>query len=139
MAHNRWWSNNTDYARANGGDYAFSDTAAHMVVPLEQRFWDWLLGTAAKTWGLAVYEQDWLFNEFEGVPLLTTNATAGRSWLNQMGAAAAKAGVTIQLCMPYPRHALQSVESTAMTQIRVSDDYVPGPAWSHQDSLAMGV
>ena len=54
--------------------------------------------------------------------------------LNQMGAAAAKAGITIQLCMPYPRHALQSVESVAMTQIRVSDDYVPGPDWSHQDS-----
>ena len=36
--------------------------------------------------------------------------------------------------MPYPRHALQSVELLAVTQVRVSDDYVPGPAWTHQDS-----
>jgi hypothetical protein len=80
------------------------------------------------------YEQDWLFNELEGVPLLTQNATAGRDWLMQMGRAAEKAGITIQLCMPYPRHALQSVELPAVTQIRVSDDYVPGPYWTHEDS-----
>ena len=52
----------------------------------------------------------------------------------QMGLAAQKAGITIQYCMPYPRHALQSVELPAVTQIRVSDDYVPGPDWTHQDS-----
>jgi hypothetical protein len=57
MAHNRWWSNNTDYAIANGGAFAFSDNSAPMVVPLEQRFWDFLLGDAARRWGLAVYEQ----------------------------------------------------------------------------------
>jgi len=28
-------------------------------------------------------------------------------------------------CMPYPRHALQSVEIPAVTQVRASDDYVP--------------
>jgi hypothetical protein len=105
-----------------------------MVVPLEQRFWDFLLGNAAKNWGMTVYEQDWLFNEFEGVPLLTQNATAGRNWLLQMGRAAETAGITIQLSMAYPRMALQSVELPAVTQIRVSDDYVPGPYWTHEDS-----
>ena len=128
------WSNNTDYAVANGGKFRFSDSTAPMVVPLEQRFWDHLLGNAAKNWGLTVYEQDWLFNEFEGVPLLTQNATAGRNWLLQMGRAAETAGVTIQLCMAYPRMALQSVELPAVTQIRVSDDYVPGSYWTHEDS-----
>eukprot|EP01043_Picozoa_sp_COSAG02_P034501 COSAG02_NODE_2416_length_8909_cov_10.038252_5_plen_183_part_00 len=128
------WSNNTDYAVANGGSFQFSDSTAPMVVPLEQRFWDFLFGNAANKWGLAVYEQDWLFNEFEGVPLLTQNATAGRNWLLQMGKAAETAGITIQLCMAYPRMALQSVELPAVTQIRVSDDYVPGPYWTHEDS-----
>jgi hypothetical protein len=28
--------------------------------------------------------------------------------------------------MPYPRHALQSVEIQAVTQVRASDDHVPG-------------
>ena len=32
------------------------------------------------------------------------------------------------------RVTLQSVELPAVTQIRVSDDYVPGPDWTHQDS-----
>ena len=32
---------------------------ATMVVPLEQRFWDDLLSSSL-SWGLTVYEQDWL-------------------------------------------------------------------------------
>ena len=80
----------------------------------------------SKKWGLAVYEQDWLYNEFNGVPMLTRNATMARTWLMQMGEAAQKNGLTIQYCMAYPRHALQSVEIPAVTQIRASDDYVPG-------------
>ena len=42
-----------------------------------------------------------------------------------MDAGAEVAGVTIQLCMAYPRHALQSVEMAQVTQIRASDDHVP--------------
>jgi hypothetical protein len=103
-------------------------------VPLEQAFWDFLLGKSKK-WGLAVYEQDWLYNEFNGVPILTSNATMARTWLMQMGEAAHKNNLTIQYCMAYPRHALQSVEIPAVTQIRASDDYVPGnhgtpPNWN---------
>jgi hypothetical protein len=49
-----------------------------------------------------------------------------RAWLMQMGEAAEKNNITIQYCMAYPRHALQSVEIPAVTQIRASDDYVPG-------------
>lgn len=75
--------------------------------------------------------QDWLFNELEGVSLLTTNATAARTWLMQMQAGAALAGTTIQFCMAYPRHALQSVEMPAVTQIRASDDHVPGANYIH--------
>lgn len=32
----------------------------------------------------------------------------------------------MQLCMSYPRHALQSVEMATATQIRASDDHMPG-------------
>ena len=92
---------------------------------LEEAFWDYLLSTS-KEWGLAVYEQDWLYNEFNGVPLLTENATMARDWLLQMGRAAERNNLTIQYCMAYPRHALQSLEISAVTQIRASDDYVPG-------------
>ena len=43
-----------------------------------------------------------------------------------MGAGAAAAGVSMQLCMAYPRHALASIEMPTVTQIRASDDHVPG-------------
>ena len=119
VGHNRFWSSDSPYAKQNGGDFAFSEwkSAKDYIVPLEQRFWDFLIGKSKK-WGLAVYEQDWLYNEFNGVPMLTENATMARTWLMQMGEAASKNDITIQYCMAYPRHALQSVEIQAVTQIR---------------------
>ena len=44
------------------------------------------------------YEQDWLFNELEGVPALTKNVTLGRQWLLQMGEGAAAADLSVQYC-----------------------------------------
>ena len=76
-----------------------------------------------------------LFNLLEGVDLLTTDVTAGRTWLLQMNAGALQSGVPIQFCMAYPRHALQSLEMSQVTQIRASDDHVPSNgdfATSHQ-------
>lgn len=49
---------------------------------------------------------------------LTSDPTAARQWLLQMAGGAAAAGVTIQMCMAYPRHALQSLEMPAVTQVR---------------------
>ena len=132
-AHNRWWSKNTDYALENGGQYAFfvdapgSPAGGVMALPLEERFWADLLQNTTSAWGggLATYEQDWLYNELGGVDALLTNLTLGRQWLLQMGAGAQQAGVSMQLCMAYPRHLLQSVEIAAVTQVRASDDHVP--------------
>ena len=31
-----------------------------MGVPVQQSFWDFLLSSSKKQWGLMVYEQDWL-------------------------------------------------------------------------------
>ncbi|EDQ85462.1 uncharacterized protein MONBRDRAFT_34228 [Monosiga brevicollis MX1] len=102
IGHNRWWSPETSYSKQNGGEYDFSDkNEGSAVVPLEQRFWDDLLKSSA-TWGLTVYEQDWLYNELEKVPMLTKNITMGREWLLQMGLAATRNNMTIQYCMPCP-------------------------------------
>ena len=132
-AHNRWWSNNTDYSVKNGGDYLFftdppeSAAGGIMALPLEERFWADLLQNTTAQWGggLATYEQDWLYNELGGVDALLTNLTLGRQWILQMAGGAQAAGVTMQLCMAYPRHLLQSVEAPAITQVRASDDHVP--------------
>ena len=39
IGHNRFWSNDSPYAEANGGDFAFSAnaTSKEYIVPLEQR------------------------------------------------------------------------------------------------------
>jgi hypothetical protein len=65
-------------------------------LPLEQAFWDDLMESSRK-WGLYTYEQDWLDREFDDVKQLTTNASLARTWLMQMGTAAAKHGLTIQV------------------------------------------
>eukprot|EP01064_Diplonema_japonicum_P018967 TRINITY_DN2766_c0_g1_i1.p1 TRINITY_DN2766_c0_g1~~TRINITY_DN2766_c0_g1_i1.p1 ORF type:complete len:748 (+),score=157.49 TRINITY_DN2766_c0_g1_i1:51-2294(+) len=126
IGHNRYWDHGTSYSIHNGGPFNFSDDGAnHYVVPLTQDFWDFLM-ERSKAWGLTTYEQDWLYNEFNSVPYLQRSATMARDWLLQMGSAAEKNGLTIQYCMPYTRHVLQSVEVPVVTQVRASDDYVPG-------------
>ena len=66
VAHNRYWSANTDYAKQNGGEFDFiiePDSHQGLAMPTEQRFWDYLMSSSLE-WGLKVYEQDWLYNEF---------------------------------------------------------------------------
>ena len=48
----------------------------------------------------------------------------GRNWLTQMGHGAALAGIDIQYCMTLPREVLQSVETTSVTRVRASEDYL---------------
>jgi len=125
QAHNRYWSADTDYARQNGGDYDFI-VEERMAIPTTQVFWDDLMANKTAEWGLAVYEQDWLYNEFEGLNATLQNATLGRDWLMQMGAGAAKVNVTVQYCMSYARMVMQTVEIPAVSQFRAGDDYGPG-------------
>ena len=126
MAHNRYWSASTPYARQNGGQWRFEiDRASGFAVPSDRDFWDHLF-LPARRWRLQVYEQDWMNFQHERLPVLTRSATAARRWLVEMGAAAADAGISIQYCMSYVRHVLQSVESVAVSQARGSGDYRAG-------------
>lgn len=57
----------TAYAKVNGGQYDFIvEKDNHKAIPTEQAFWDFLMSSSKKDWNLAVYEQDWLHNEWEG-------------------------------------------------------------------------
>jgi len=123
VGHNRYWSDNTDYAIQNGGEYEFAiDPSSKHALPLTQRFWDYLMESSRK-WGLYTYEQDWLDDEYDRMSPLQTNATLARTWLMQMGTAAEKHGLTIQYCMSHSRHMMQSLELPAVTQARASGDY----------------
>ncbi len=144
VGHNRYWSNDTDYAKQNGGKFDFILDTNGYAVPIDTHFWKYLLSTAKKDLNLIVYEQDWLDREYEHVNELRSVLNLGETWLNQMGQAALDLGLTIQYCMPWNRHILQSVMNSAVTQIRVSDDYQPGNGqWQVGDttilSHAMGV
>ena len=67
-----------------------------MALPSSQDFWDYLIGSAKRNWGLLVYEQDWLYTTFNDLYALQENVTLGRTWLMEMGEAAQRYGVTIQ-------------------------------------------
>ena len=86
-----------------------------------QTFWDWLF-KLSKRWGLIVYEQDYMTAQFLGLNAFKENITAARTWLNLMGKAALKNGVAIQYCMATSRCSMQSLENSAVTQVRVIDN-----------------
>ncbi|XP_070576651.1 uncharacterized protein [Ptychodera flava] len=125
-AHNRWWTYTAVYAKVNGGKYNFivERDDGHSI-PQDAEFWDYLLATS-REWQLIMYEQDWLNHEFEHMHATLQNVSVARDWLLQMGSGASKNDMTVQYCMPMPRHVLQSVEIPSVTQIRASDDYQPG-------------
>lgn len=93
---------------------------------MDQKFWTDIFAFS-KTWGLTVYEQDWLNVEFNNLNITTENVRVGSTWLRQMGKGARKAGINIQYCMSPSRAALQTVEIPSVTQARTSDDYLSSP------------
>ena len=65
--HNRMWSSNNVYAKQNGGAYDFIiDEDTNLAIPTDQTLWDDLIANKTPA-GLVTYEQDWMYNEFEGL------------------------------------------------------------------------
>ena len=126
--HNRHFALDNVYARQNGGPWDFT-CGPKACLPLQQEFWDYLIKDKVGKKGMTVYWQDFLSTATSSVEMLWTSPTLGRQWLTQMGRACSDNGVTIQYCMSYGRHVLQSVEVPAVTQIRASDDYHCNDNW----------
>ena len=61
--------------------------------------------------------QDWLNVQLDKITALKTNLTLGQIWLSQMNEAAKANNVFIQYCMSNPRHALQSLTLSQVTQV----------------------
>lgn len=143
VAHNRFWSSETDYAIQNGGKYRFA-MEGNLSLPLQEEFWNDLF-EQAKLWGLTVYEQDWLDVQTQSMHLTLQTVEGARTWLVQMGNAAKRHNIPIQYCMSWPRHILQSLEIDSVTQARASGDYQPGnDQWaglgiSSMFSFALGI
>jgi hypothetical protein len=141
-AHNRMWSGEVTYAKANGCrgadcfDFVVPEPGGQQgALPMTEDFWLWLIGDSVK-WGLQMYEQDWLYTEFTGVNgTLLHSATLGRQWLMQMDRGVHEHNLGLQLCMAWPRHVLQSLEMASVTQGRASSDYnVKSEQWRIGDN-----
>ena len=124
MAHNRYWSADTDYAKQNGGNFDFI-IDGNLALPNDSSFWQYLLSSSKLQWDLFVYEQDWLLTVSGEFAPIQNDLFLGRDWLMQMGTAAKELDLTIQYCMPWTRHLLQTVEIPVVTQVRASGDYQP--------------
>lgn len=75
---------------------------------------------------LAVYEQDWLNDQWERLDCLKQNLSLPLLWFGNMDRAARSMNVSIQLCMPLPAHILHSSTMQQVHTIRGSTDYQPG-------------
>eukprot|EP00127_Corallochytrium_limacisporum_P006483 Clim_evm14s229 gene=Clim_evmTU14s229 len=140
-AHNRWWDEDTTYAKDNGGEYEiYIEHVNNVSIPLgTDDFWNDLMRKAKVEREIGVYEQDWLDEQMKRTELVRQDAEAGDRWMRSMGKGAIEQGVEIQLCMVYPRHVLSAVSMASangrggsgpvtpvVTHIRGSDDYQPG-------------
>ena len=127
VLHNRWFSaNNNTYITDLGFADSFIVESAHdFALPIKADVFEYLMGRAQK-WGMTVYEQDWLITVWETMDVTKSNVTAGETWLAAMAQAASSLGITIQYCMPLPRHMLESTKHQAVTNARASGDYHPG-------------
>lgn len=114
VAHSRWLSPQTVYlanATALGGFYTGGAPGPGGLSPADPaEFFGYVIGQAAREWGLVTYEQDWTFRCFlAGLPTFGTHVDAAGSWDVGMGAAAAAAGAGVAYGTGTPSDLMQSV------------------------------
>lgn len=136
VLHNRWLSPTNWYRTVAkvGGEWTeceknkngtgCSSDAAVLPIDLDD-YWSFFF-QQQKGFGLAVYEQDFLYTQYSKVSLLQTNATFADDWLRTMAHHAAAAELKLQYCMPYPREYLASTQHANVVTIRASGDYRAG-------------
>ncbi|MFN7995243.1 MAG: hypothetical protein U0Q18_16665, partial [Bryobacteraceae bacterium] len=117
VTHARWIDASSPYRRqfGNSGN-----------VVLDPKYWT-NVAVYLRNAGAAVYEQDWLAANAQP----DFNLTAPGEFLDNMADAMAGQGITIQYCMPGPRHVLQSVKYSNVTTIRASLDRFGPDRWTN--------
>ncbi|MDQ3811660.1 MAG: hypothetical protein M3336_15370, partial [Chloroflexota bacterium] len=90
----------------------------------DARYWEDAMAYLAAA-GVVTYEQDWLGNEAQPV----YDLVAPGAFLDNMAIAARRHGLTLQYCVPLPRHVLQTLNYPQVTTIRVSNDRFDPTRW----------
>ena len=129
VAHTRYYSSQTTYAKQNGGTYDFL-VQFNSSLPIDSRFWPDIFHQRSD-WGLVTLFSDWLMTISDGFDAVNEVAGLGERWLHNMAMASEEAGLTIQYCMALSRHLFQALKYRSVTQIRVSDDGMPNDVF-HQ-------
>jgi hypothetical protein len=115
VTHNRWLDAHSPYRKK----FAISGNVA-IDPKLWRRWMRYLCGS-----GVRIYEQDWL----SGPALPQRTLDAGDRFMDLMAAAAGGERMTMQYCMPLPRHFLQSSKYSNLTTIRPSGDRLKEQHW----------
>uniref|UniRef100_A0A7S2FVU0 Uncharacterized protein n=1 Tax=Octactis speculum TaxID=3111310 RepID=A0A7S2FVU0_9STRA len=126
VMHNRQWSTTSDYIKNLGYQWYTCDDPNEpgpAAVPVDPTAFFTYFFQQQKDWGLGMYEQDWMCDEYDDIEQLKTNLTLADMWLEGMAAGADAAGLPIQYCMPYPHDVLKAAWLPAVTNIRASGDY----------------
>ena len=77
---------------------AAADSTSRLHYVVVDDFWSFFF-TQQHGYGLAVYEQDFMYSQYDNVEELQTNATFADDWLGSMARHAAKAGHRMQCAM----------------------------------------
>jgi hypothetical protein len=93
-------------------------------VVIDPKYWDSMTARMADA-GVVTYEQDWLDKNAEP----EFNLTDPDAYLDNMANACSQHKVTMQYCMPLPRHYLQSSKYSNLTAIRTSGDRFNREKW----------
>jgi hypothetical protein len=115
VTHNRWIDADSPYRNS----YAMSGN-----VSIDPALWDkWMRDLKAT--GVRIYEQDWL----SGPAHAERDLAAGEQFMGLMAEAARAQDLTLQYCMPLPRHFLQGSKYSNLTTIRTSADRFGRNRW----------
>ena len=115
VTHARWIDPSSPYR----GEFSTSGN-----VMTDRAYWDDLM-SYLQSGNVVTYEQDWLGAQAQPV----YDLAAPQQFMGNMATAAAQRGMTMQYCMPLPRHVLQTVEYNNVTSMRVSDDRFDRNRW----------
>lgn len=115
ITHGRWIDASSPYR----SQYTMSND-----VSTDPRFWKTIMAYI-KDSGVMTYEQDWLANH----ALPANNLIDAEAFMHNMADAASEQGLTLQYCMPLPRHYLEGTMYPGVVTMRVSDDRFERRKW----------
>ena len=115
VAHNRWIDDNSPYRKK----YSMSGN-----VSIDPNLWArWMRYLRAS--GVRTYEQDWL----SGPATPERDLTSGDIFMDTMAESARRERISLQYCMPLPRHFLQGTRYSNLLTIRTSGDRFKKEHW----------